>query len=186
MRGEDESEVVHGEGRKSISAERTFAKDIDDDDELYRRLLALTVSVTGTLRDKGLLARTVTVKLRDRDFSTRQRSHTFPEPVESDRVVFPVARGMLDDLRRRRRIPARLIGVGVSNLLEGPAPRQMALFESPTPGETETDRALNRAVDGLRGRFGRDAVLPGGIVGTREESARDGRESEDARAPDTP
>jgi len=176
MRGEDESEVVHGEGRKSISAERTFSKDIDDDDELARRLLALTVSITGTLRDKGLLARTVTVKLRDGDFTTRQRSQTFPEPVESDRVVFPVARALLADLRNRRRTPSRLIGVGLSNLLEGPAPRQMALFETHEPHETEVDRALNRAVDGLRDRFGRDAVVPGGMVDTREESAQDGRE----------
>ena len=176
MRGRDESDVVHGEGRKSISAERTFSKDIDDDDELGRRLLALTVSITGTLRDKGLLARTVTVKLRDNDFTTRQRSQTFPEPVESDRVVYPVARTLLLELRDRRRRPTRLIGVGLSNLLEGPAPRQMALFESREPHETEADRALNRAVDGLRSRFGRDAVLPGGMVNTREESARDGRE----------
>jgi DNA polymerase-4 len=176
MRGQDDSEVVPGEGRKSISAERTFARDIDDDEELRRRLLALTVSVTGTLRDQGLLARTVTIKLRDRDFSTRQRSHTFAEPVESDRVVFPVARALLEDLRRRRRTPARLIGIGVSNLLEGPAPRQMTLFESPEPRETEDDRALNQAVDRLRGRFGRDAVVPGGMVDAPREAARDGRD----------
>ena len=180
MRGRDDSEVVHGEGRKSISAERTFSRDIDDDADLTRRLLALTVSVSGTLREQGLLARTVTVKLRDGDFTTRQRSHTFPEPVESDRVVFPVARAMLHDLRRRRPRPARLIGVGLSNLVEGPAPRQMALFESTEPRETEADRALNRAVDGLRHRFGRDAVVPGGIVDAPRESSRDGRDPEDS------
>ncbi|MEJ2539199.1 MAG: DNA polymerase IV [Gemmatimonadota bacterium] len=178
MSGRDDSEVVHGEGRKSISSERTFSRDLDDDQELRRRLLRLTVSVTGTLREKGLLARTVTVKLRDADFTTRQRSHTFAEPVESDRVIFPVARALLDDLRRQRPRPARLIGVGMSNLHEGPTPRQMALFESPQPHETELDRALNRAVDSLRGRFGRDAVLPGGIVDAPEEAARDGRDPE--------
>jgi DNA polymerase-4 len=164
MRGLDDSMVHHGELRKSISSERTFSRDIDDDEELARRLLKLTVSVTGTLRDRGLLARTVTVKLRDHDFTTRQRSHTFPEPVESDRVVYPVARGMLEDLRRQRRTGARLLGIGVSNLHDGPSPRQMVLFEGGEPRETDQDRALNRAVDGLRSRFGRDAVLPGGIV----------------------
>ena len=164
MRGQDSAGVHHGEVRKSISSERTFSRDIDDDEELARRLLKLTVSVTGTLRDRGLLARTVTVKIRDHDFRTRQRSHTVPEPVESDRVVFPVARQMLADLRRQRRTGARLLGIGVSNLHEGPPPRQMVLFEGGEPRETEQDRALNRAVDGLRSRFGRDVVLPGGIV----------------------
>jgi hypothetical protein len=71
---------------------------------------------------------------------------------------------MLDDLRRQRRTGARLLGIGVSNLHDGPSPRQMVLFDGGEPRETDQDRALNRAVDGLRNRFGRDAVLPGGIV----------------------
>jgi DNA polymerase-4 len=182
MEGRGSSDVVHGESRKSISAERTFGRDIDDDDELRRRLLRLTVGVTGTLRHKGFRARTVTVKLRDGDFTTRQRSHTFPEPVESDAVVYPVARELLDDLRRKRRVGARLLGVGLSNLVEGPSVSQMGFFEAEEPHETERTRALNEAVDGLRGRFGRDAVLPGGIVRDADEAperALDGRETED-------
>ena len=52
----------------------------------------------------------------------------------------------------------------------------MTLFESAEPRETEGDRALNRAVDRLRDRFGRDAVVPGGMVGAPREAARDGRD----------
>jgi DNA polymerase-4 len=164
MAGRDRSEVVHGEGRKSISSERTFARDIDDDDELRRRLLQQTVSVSGTLRSKGFRARTLTVKLRDFDFTTRQRSHTFTEPVESDQVIFPVARELLDQLREKRRVGARLLGVGFSNLVEGEIPTQLAFLDDGQPHETERTRALNQAVDGLRGRFGRDAVVPAGVV----------------------
>lgn len=164
LRGMDESEVVHGEPRKSISSERTFSRDIDDDDELLRRLLKLTVGVTSALREKRLQARTLTVKIRDGDFTTRQRSHTFPEPVESDGVVYPVARELLDDLRGRRRTGARLLGVGLSNLVPSHGPSQLAFLDEPTHRETDRTRSLNRAVDGLRSRFGPDAVLPGGIV----------------------
>lgn len=164
MAGRDRSEVVHGEGRKSISSERTFSRDIDDDEELRRRLLQQTVSVSGTLRAKGFQARTVTVKLRDFDFTTRQRSHTFPEPVESDPVIFPVVRELLEQLRRKRRVGARLLGVGLSNLVEGDTPTQLAFLDDGRPHETERTRALNDAVDGLRDRFGRDAVLPAGVV----------------------
>ncbi|HSG48387.1 MAG TPA: DNA polymerase IV, partial [Longimicrobiales bacterium] len=128
LRGDDDSPVVHGEPRKSISSERTFAKDIRDDGELRRRLLMLTVHVTATLREQGLQARTLTVKLRDGDFTTRQRSHTFPEAVESDGVVFPVARDLLDDLRRQRRTGARLLGVGLSNLEPAHGTSQLAFF----------------------------------------------------------
>jgi DNA polymerase-4 len=174
--GEDASEVEPGDPRKSISAERTFPADIDDDDELGRRLLKLTVGVTATLRKQGLRARTVTVKLRDGDFTTRQRSHTFPEPVESDALVFPTAREMLGDLRSKRRIGARLIGLGLSNLVTAGEGDQLGFFSDPEVQETDRSRALNQAVDGLRERFGLDSVLPAGAVG-EEESARDGRET---------
>ena len=172
MRGEGSSEVHHGESRKSISSERTFGQDIDDDEELVRRLLQLTVGVTGTLRDKDFRARTLTVKLRDGDFTTRQRSHTFPEPVESDAIIFPVAKELLLDLRRKRRMGARLLGVGLSNLVEEVEPGQLAFFEDPEPHETDQTRALNQAVDGLRDRFGRDAVLPGTIVPSDHDPPR--------------
>ncbi|HET9948101.1 MAG TPA: DNA polymerase IV, partial [Longimicrobiales bacterium] len=70
LRGLDESEVDPRERRRSISAERTFRRDLDRWEDLERRMLELVVSVVGTLRGKGLRARTVTVKLRDHDFRT--------------------------------------------------------------------------------------------------------------------
>lgn len=180
MEGRDDSPVMGGEPRKSISSERTFSRDIDDDEELARRLLKLTVGVTSTLREQGFQARTLTVKLRDGDFTTRQRSHTFPEPVESDGVVYPVARELLADLRRKRRTGARLLGVGLSNLTPGHGPSQLAFFADDLPRETERSRRLNQAVDGLRGRFGRDAVLPAGIVHPHDRRRHDPQDDDDA------
>lgn len=163
MLGEDDAPVATGEGRKSVSSERTFAADIDDDDRLDRELLRLVVSVTGALRQKALRARTVTVKLRQPDFTTRQRSHTFPDPVESEAAVFAAARELLRDLRRARR-PARLLGVGLTNLVERDAPDQLALFDEAGRSESERQRRLARTVDRVRDRFGRDALLPGRIA----------------------
>jgi len=162
MRGEDDSEVDPHEARKSISAERTFFRDLTDDDDLERRLLDLSGSVAATLRHKGLRARTITVKLRDADFTTRQHSRTLPEVVESDAAIFDVARSLLRELRARRRGPARLLGVGLSGLSDPDEPQQLGLFEERmAAGETERDRAVSRAVDQLKGRFGSGAVRPG-------------------------
>ena len=151
-----------------MSTERTFSRDLHDDDDLERELLRLTVSVAASLRQEGLRARTLTVKLRDSDFTTRQRAHTFPEPVEAEPVLYPAARRLLGELRAQRSTGARLLGVGLSNLEEGDAPRQLALFNdhsaAPADMETDRDRLLARTVDRLRSRFGRDAVLPGRIV----------------------
>ena len=124
------------------------------------------------------------MKLKDRDFTVRQRSFTFPEPVESDSVIWPRARDLLHDLRGARRIGARLIGVGLSNLVDRDRPTQMGLFPDAPHVETDRDRTLHRTVDALRDRFGAGAVLPGRIVPEREgdgaaapdEESMDGRE----------
>ncbi|WP_405285667.1 DNA polymerase IV [Gaopeijia maritima] len=153
------------DSRRSVSSERTFHRDLSADEALERELLRLTVSVAGALRKEALRARTITVKLRSTDFSTRQRSVTVAEAVESEAAIYPLARDLLADLRRRRRGAVRLLGVGLSNLEEGNRPRQLALFDDgPTAPETERDRRLAHTVDDLRARFGRDAVLPGRIV----------------------
>ncbi|GMV07144.1 MAG: DNA polymerase IV [Gemmatimonadota bacterium] len=168
IRGLDDSEVDPHEARKSISSERTFFADLDDDADLERRLLELCGSVASTLRDKGMRARTVTVKLRDADFTTRQHSRTVPEAVESDAAVYDVARALFRELRAKRRRPARLVGVGLSGLSDPTEPRQLALFEEPgSATETERDRAVSHAVDRLRHRFGDDAVRPGRLLDGR-------------------
>lgn len=165
IRGLDDSEVDPRESRKSISSERTFSRDLRDDDELERRLLELSGSVAATLRSKGFRARTVTVKLRDADFATRQHSRTLPEPLESDHGIWEAARDLFHELRASRRVPARLLGVGLSNLVEGDAPLQMGLFPGEeVPWETERDRAVSRAVDRLRDRFGDEVVKPGRML----------------------
>jgi len=164
VRGIDASEVDARDRRKSISSERTFFADIDDDDELERRLLELSCSVGGQLRAKELRARTVTVKLRDFDYKTRQAGSTQPEGVETDRAIFAVAASLLHGLRHRRRAPARLLGVGVSNLVRQVPAEQLEFFEGEAKLETERDRTIARAVDRIRDRYGREAVRPARVL----------------------
>lgn len=173
IRGEDDSAVVPGEPRKSVSAERTFSRDIDDDERLEAILLRLATRVGGGLRREGLRARTVTVKLRDGDFTTRSAGRSVEEPVESDHALFELSRPLLASLRGRRRVGARLLGLAASGLEGESRPRQLGLFgDEPgtvsgagdPPPETDRDRTLARAVDRLRARFGDRAVLPGRIV----------------------
>jgi DNA polymerase-4 len=113
------------------------------------------------LRSEELTARTVTVRIRDSDFTTRQASRTVDEALASDRALFAVARQLLAKLRRARRVPARLLGVALSNFTAPPSV-QLGLFEGTrTPLETVRDRELSRAMDTVRARFGRDAIAPG-------------------------
>ncbi|MGH9259360.1 MAG: Y-family DNA polymerase, partial [Acidimicrobiales bacterium] len=128
VRGIDDSEVEpHGEP-KSMSRDETFSTDLDDDEALARRLLARVDDATSDLREGGWMARTITVKLRDADFTTRQASRTLAEPVASDRAVYSVARELLDRLRAARRVPARLLGVSLSQLVRTDAAVQLSLM----------------------------------------------------------
>jgi DNA polymerase-4 len=167
IRGEDRTPVRTHEPRKSISNERTFGEDLHTDAEVERQLVRLGGLVARTLRSKGLRARTVTVKIRDSDFKTRQASHTLPDAVESDAAVLSVARGLLRELRARRRAGVRLLGVGLSSLVDADRPSQLGLFEEATGSETVRDRTLSRVLDDLRDRFGDDAVLPARILRRR-------------------
>jgi DNA polymerase-4 len=160
VRGIDRSGVEpHGEP-KSISRDETFPVDLDDDAALARGLGERVDDATADLREAGLMARTVTVKIRDADFTTRQASRTLAEPVLSDRAVYAVARELLDKLRAARRVPARLLGVSLSQLVRADADPQLSLMGPALAGgvETQRDRVLAQLIDEVRERFGPRAL----------------------------
>jgi DNA polymerase-4 len=124
--GTDERSVTPHEGAKSISASATFDEDVDDPDVLHRRLLRLAAGVGRRLRRNGLAGRTVTLTVRFANFDTITRSTTLPQPTDLTHEISDLAAALLDALQlERARI--RLLGVGVSNLVEGTAARQLQL-----------------------------------------------------------
>jgi len=165
-RGEDRGRVTARSPQKSVSHERTFARDIADPEELETRLMMLAVETGASLRADGLRGRTVTVRVRYADFTDRSASRTVPDPIESDRAIFAVARGLLRGLLARRGGGVRLLGVGVSRLAgEDDEPAELVLFDDAPGGpETERDRRLAQASDRLRGKFGKQAIVPARIA----------------------
>jgi len=76
-------------------------------------------------------------------------------------VVGAVAKALFAKLRAARAVPARLLGVALSNLTPHEDVDQLTLFDEEGEGrghETARDRALARAVDQVRAKFGRLAV----------------------------
>ncbi|OLE18010.1 MAG: hypothetical protein AUG88_05150 [Actinobacteria bacterium 13_1_20CM_4_68_12] len=144
-RGIERAPVETNREAKSVSRDETFATDLDDDAALAARLLTLVDRASADIREAGVVARTVTVKLRDADFTTRQASRTLGDPVQSDRAVYAVARELLTRLRAARRLPARLLGVALSQLVRAGGESQLSLLESAgTTVETERDRVITR------------------------------------------
>ena len=162
-RGIDRARVEANRETKSVSRDETFATDLNDDAALAARLLSLVDRASSDIRQSGLVARTVTVKLRDADFTTRQASRTLADAVQSDRAVYAVARELLARLRAARRVPARLLGVALSQLGAQGGEGQLSLLESSGDTlETERDRVISQLIDEVRERFGPDALGRGG------------------------
>ena len=153
-RGLDARGVDPDSERKSISAETTFNHDLTATADLEERLWPLCEKVARRARLEGVVARTVTLKLRRADFSLLTRRRAAPAPTQTAKTAFAVGR---DLLRREAGSSAfRLIGVGFSDL--EPQPDLGADF-FPTPeGRT---LASERAIDALRGRFGEGAIVTG-------------------------
>ncbi len=170
IRGVDSGHIEGRPRSKSMSHEETFIEDIESDEALGRELLRLALRVAADVRRCGYRTRTVTVKIRDWDFNTRQASETLSEPVSADRPVLETAQGLLKRLRRKRRVPARLLGVALSQLVREQAPVQLSMFDQPIAPATETekDRAITHVVDDINAKFGRQGIRRGAEVGKRK------------------
>src|SRR3954470_14545714 len=86
--GRDERSVVPHEPDKSIGAEETFSRDVDDPAVIHRELLRLSERTAARLRATGNVGRTVALRVRFADFTTITRSKTLREPTDVARVVY--------------------------------------------------------------------------------------------------
>lgn len=185
--GESRAAVEPRAPTRGMSREETFDRDITRQDELETELRHLARKVASDMREEGLAARTITVKLKSNDFVSRTASKTLLEPIESDRAVVDTAVALLTQLRLTHRKPARLVGVGLSNFKAGRDAEQLAMTFAPPSAaaappvvEDARDRDLSRAIDRVRERFGDNAIRSGkprgrpvGEKGARKP--RDGR-----------
>ena len=113
-------EVGAEAGPKSISHEHTFSEDTADRARLEATLTRLCEMVGRRLREHGLAARTIQLKLRYQDFSTITRAHSMERATQLDTEL-------LEDIRALFRAnwngsAVRLLGVHASSW--APAPRK--------------------------------------------------------------
>ena len=157
--GRDERRVVATEPDKSIGAEETFDRDIDDPAVVLRELLRLAERTAARVREAGYVGRTVSIKVRFADFTTITRARTLPSPTDVGRTIYATARGLFEALGLQR-ARLRLVGIRLENLV--PAERLVEQLEigGPLVGWREAEQAMDRAAR----RFGAGAVRPATLV----------------------
>lgn len=155
-RGEDHRRVNPHEPMKSISAETTFFEDTSDRDLLDGHLWRLAERVADRAKAKDLAGRTVTLKLRRRDFSLLSRSHRLRDATQIADRLYRAAADLLAGVQEPG--PFRLIGVGLADIV--PA-READLVGDLLDPEAVKRAGAERAADQIRAKFGRDAIIKG-------------------------
>ncbi len=112
-RGEDARWVQPDRPRKSSGSERTYAQDLATPAEIEAAIVALAEDVWAWCASTGSRGRTVTLKLRYRDFRTLTRSRTQAAPVESGAALEALALALARTLMPLEQ-PVRLLGVTLS------------------------------------------------------------------------
>lgn len=155
-RGVDSRMVAPRAPEKSIGAERTFDEDTRDARRVCGLLRQCCDEVASALRQRGLVARTVTVKLRFTDLSYMTKARTLERVVDAASALYPQTVTLLhemlgisdlvgDDVPLPRRI--RLAGMSVSGLIEAAGAQVQPTFDDLLEEET----ADARGADGLAG-----------------------------------
>lgn len=155
-RGELGPEKTTAARSRSISSETTFARDVADREVLRRTLGQLADEVGARARADGFAARTVQVKLRWSDFTTITRSRSLPEVTQSTDAVFTTAWALVEqNVPPGRQV--RLLGVALQD--HGPGrPQQTLMFEDAGAVGATTTSGVDRALDAIRARLGREAI----------------------------
>jgi DNA polymerase-4 len=151
-RGIDDRGVVSDRGAKTISSETTFDNDIRDFATLEKLLWRLCEKVSSRLKNGDLSGSTITLKLKTADFRQRTRSQSIHAPTQLAAKIFAVTREML--AKEIDGTSFRLMGAGVSALRPGSQADDTDMLD-------RRSAHAERAIDGLRKKFGQAAVIRG-------------------------
>jgi DNA polymerase-4 len=114
--GIDERVVDPSQESKSCGSETTFEKDVLNIDELLTYVEELSADVANELRKMGRPGRTITLKLRYKDFKTITRSKTIERFTDDPLIIAKTAEKLLRENTEAGVVPARLVGISVSSL----------------------------------------------------------------------
>lgn len=154
-RGIDDRRVTPDSEVKSISAETTFDTDIRDARTLEKKLFQLSEKVSARAKAQGFAGSTVTLKLKSADFKIRTRSRGLASPTVLAGRLFETGRDML--MKEADGTAYRLIGIGLSDLADLDKADPADLVDTSIARTVKVEGA----VDALRARFGKAAVVKG-------------------------
>lgn len=162
--GIDDSPVnPEREQSKSIGHTTTLPKNLTEPADISRVFLNLSDQVARRMRRQKLVASTIQITIRDPEMKTITRSYTLPVPTENAHDIHRQSLRLFETHWGYGK-PVRLLGVTLQSLEpKQNAAIQLDLFEYEKHPKQEQ---LNLAMDRIRDKYGEDAILTAGMVGT--------------------
>lgn len=160
--GIDDREVECDRDLKSVGNEETYEEDIQGQEIVQEKFLALAETVGWRLREKGLKAKTISIKVRTDKFITYTRSCTLPEGVNFDKVLYESAINLFKALAFSGKI--RLLGLTGSNfsIIE-----EQSLF----CGDGKQEK-LYKTIDGIKKRFGMQSITKAQLLKKNKDKGK--------------
>lgn len=124
--GIDERPVEPSNLSKSVGEEETFLEDVCDIDVLLKALKSYSINLANKLEERGYLARTISIKVKYKDFTIETRSVTLNIPTRDEKIIFDIAKYiLLNKFNIDKEV--RLIGLTLSNLIYPEDPLQLSM-----------------------------------------------------------
>jgi len=157
--GIDDSKVITVQTEaKGIGNSTTLPQDLTDSASAKETLLALSESVAGRLRKSRKLAGSVCIEIKYASFHCVSHQMPLDRPTDQTDRLYKAACILFDELWDKK--PIRLLGLRTTKLSDPCEPIQMSLFDL-TQETSSKQRKLDEALDSIRARYGKGAVVRG-------------------------
>jgi len=151
---------------KSVGNSTTTARDMTCESDVWKTIVTLSDQVAARLRRYKLVCSTVQIHVRDADLHIFERQQHLLDPTDLPDEISRVA---IDLFRRSYHWdkPVRSLGVRAVQITAADARRQISIFDANY--QTDEKRNVAAVIDNLRLRFGKQSILRGIQLTTRDD-----------------
>lgn len=143
---------------KGMGHSSTIKFDVADRETAHKILLSLTESVVLRLRAANFHCRVVSISLRNTLFTTYSHQRRLFSPTDITNEIFGVVKALFDEAWQGEKL--RHLGVHLGELTTETT-KQISFFMEQN---AEKNRALDKAMDSIRRKYGKDSVVRGIFV----------------------
>ncbi|MBQ8802133.1 MAG: DNA polymerase IV [Tyzzerella sp.] len=151
---------------KGIGNSTTLPKDVETEDGAKKVFLWLAETVGGRLRKENVKAKMVSVEIKYSTFQSVSHQKQLIRATNADKTIYETACELFRELWNGE--PIRLLGIRTSKLVDETEPEQMSIFDFQNNIEQKTAKdekheKLDKALDQIRKKYGKDAIIRGSL-----------------------